>query len=188
MCLHSTSFTTWYIFIIHVCLHDFYFPIILIFVTPFNFSLSLSLLLFPVTTRALIFLCMYSRTRVHPPRKVQPPSRLHISTPGIGVDGERGYNSSHCIGSSRVIGLTPSLSIRLLFLLCLVVLLLSLSLSLTLLTSLNPFVSHPPIVSHFPKARRDRVLYCYAQISLSIAIATNCAASAVLCPFSRRLV
>jgi len=38
---------------------------------------------------------------------VQPPIRLHISTPGIGVDGERGYNSSHCIGSSRVIGPSP---------------------------------------------------------------------------------
>lgn len=42
-----------------------------------------------------------------PPREVQPLTRLHISTPGIGVDGERGYNSSHCIGSSRVIGPSP---------------------------------------------------------------------------------
>lgn len=59
--------------------------------------------------RALSYL--YIVVRVCTPAWSAVPSRLHISTPGIGVDGEHGYNSSHCIGSSRVIG--PSLSLLL---------------------------------------------------------------------------
>lgn len=110
------------------------------------------------------------------PREVQPPSplsaptRLHISTPGIGVDGERGYNSSHCIGSSRVIG--PSLPVS------------SwppLSPCPGAHTILNPFVPHPPIVSHFLKARRECVL-CRS-LCPNLAIYRHCGQLRRLCRF-----
>lgn len=65
-----------------------------------NISLSLS----RVSTFAhLPSYILQSYARATPIRNAVS-SKLHISVPGIGVDGERGYNSSHCIGSSRVIG------------------------------------------------------------------------------------
>lgn len=99
---------------------------------------------------------------------MQPPSRLHISTPGIGVDGERGYNSSHCIGFSRVIGPSPSL----------------LFFSLSASRPPQPLRIHPPIVSHFLKARRERVL-CHT-LCPNLAIYRCCGQLRRFVPFQLR--
>lgn len=99
---------------------------------------------------------------------MQPPIRLHISTPGIGVDGKRGYNSSHCIGSSRVIGPSPG------FLLFTLPRFLALHLP-------QPLRTHPPIVSHFLKARREHVL-CRS-LCPNLAIYRYCGQLRRLCRF-----
>lgn len=83
------------------------------------------------------------------------------------MDGERGYNSSHCIGSLRVIGTLPAFYPFL-------------SVSLSPDSLLPPsYASLPTVVSHFTKASSARYYARYAAASpFYIAIAANCIASA----------
>lgn len=104
-------------------------------------------------------------------------SQLHISSLGIGVDGERGYNSSHCIGSLRVIGTAPLCSPASIYF-CL-----SRSLCFTLPRGSLPSPSRaslPTVVSHFTKAWSARYYARYARASLFY---RHCGQLHRICPF-----
>ena len=104
-------------------------------------------------------------------------SWLHISSLGIGVDGERGYNSSHCIGSLWVIGTPPPCSPASIYS-CL-----SRSLCFTLSRGSLPspsYASLPTVVSHFTKAWSARYYARYAGASLFY---RHCGQLHRICPF-----
>ena len=83
------------------------------------------------------------------------------------MDGERGYNSSHCIGSLRVIGTLPALYPFL-------------SVSLSPDSLLPPsYASLPTVVSHFTKASSARYYARYAAI-----LYRHCGQLHRICPFS----
>lgn len=105
-------------------------------------------------------------------------SKLHISIPGIGVDGEREYNSSHCIGSPRVIGTTPPYPCIYLFLsIWLTLFCFHLQFSATSFLPLSlPRCSPSYLILRRPRARV--IMRVMLVPHYSITIATNCIVSA----------